>query len=66
MHSHKYYYNICKIYTFDWCVQEEELQSTSRNYEQQLGVLTEHVAALNEHIARQHERLQLLQRDRGK
>ncbi|CAH2094322.1 unnamed protein product [Euphydryas editha] len=41
---------------------EEELQSTSRNYEEQLGVLTEHVAALNENIARQHERLQQLQR----
>ncbi|XP_023953345.1 protein phosphatase 1 regulatory subunit 21 [Bicyclus anynana] len=43
---------------------EEELQSTSRNYEQQLGVLTEHVAALNEHIARQHDQLALLKHQR--
>ncbi|XP_045452964.1 protein phosphatase 1 regulatory subunit 21 [Melitaea cinxia] len=43
---------------------EEELQSTSRNYEQQLGVLTEHMAALNETIARQHDRLQQPQRSK--
>ncbi|XP_041969838.1 protein phosphatase 1 regulatory subunit 21 [Aricia agestis] len=37
---------------------EEELQSTSRNYEQQLSVLSEHVAGLHEQIAAQHDAMQ--------
>ncbi|XP_075982755.1 uncharacterized protein LOC142980993 [Anticarsia gemmatalis] len=40
---------------------EEELHSTSHNYEQQMSVLTEHVAGLNEQLARQHDEIELLQ-----
>ncbi|XP_038206844.1 protein phosphatase 1 regulatory subunit 21 isoform X2 [Zerene cesonia] len=36
---------------------EEELHSTSHNYEQQMSVLTEHVAALNDRLAAQHDQL---------
>ncbi|CAG4984555.1 unnamed protein product [Colias eurytheme] len=36
---------------------EEELHSTSHNYEQQMSVLTEHVAALNDRLAEQHDQL---------
>lgn len=39
---------------------EEELHSTSRNYEEQMSVLTEHVAGLNEQLARQHDEIQHL------
>lgn len=39
---------------------EEELHSTSRNYEEQMSVLTEHVAGLNEQLARQHDHIQHL------
>ncbi|KPJ01488.1 KLRAQ motif-containing protein 1 [Papilio xuthus] len=39
---------------------EEELHSTSHNYEQQMSVLTEHVAGLNEQLARQHDQLEML------
>ncbi|XP_072930135.1 uncharacterized protein [Epargyreus clarus] len=39
---------------------EEELHSTSHNYEQQMCVLTEHVAGLSEQLARQHDQLQHL------
>lgn len=40
--------------------QEEELHSTSHNYEEQMSVLTEHVAGLNEQLARQHDEIQQL------
>ncbi|GBP74294.1 hypothetical protein EVAR_42873_1 [Eumeta japonica] len=43
------------------CRLEEELQSTARNYEQQLGALSEHVAALSEKLAHQHDTAQRLQ-----
>ncbi|XP_049878062.1 protein phosphatase 1 regulatory subunit 21 [Pectinophora gossypiella] len=36
---------------------EEELHSTSHNYEEQMCVLTEHVAGLNEQLARQHDQI---------
>ncbi|XP_026734573.1 protein phosphatase 1 regulatory subunit 21 [Trichoplusia ni] len=39
---------------------EEELHSTSHNYEEQMSVLTEHVAGLNEQLARQHDEIQQL------
>ncbi|XP_068618893.1 protein phosphatase 1 regulatory subunit 21 [Battus philenor] len=39
---------------------EEELHSTSHNYEQQMSVLTEHVAGLNEQLARQHDQIEHL------
>lgn len=39
---------------------EEELHSTSHNYEQQMSVLTEHVAGLNEQLTRQHDEIQQL------
>ncbi|CAK1551008.1 unnamed protein product [Leptosia nina] len=39
---------------------EEELQSTSHNYEQQMSLLTEHVAALNDQIASQHDTIEHL------
>ncbi|KPJ10055.1 KLRAQ motif-containing protein 1 [Papilio machaon] len=41
-------------------LEEEELHSTSHNYEQQMSVLTEHVAGLNEQLARQHDQLEML------
>lgn len=40
--------------------QEEELHSTSRNYEEQMSVLTEHVAGMNDQLARQHDQIQEL------
>uniref|UniRef100_A0A2A4IU10 Protein phosphatase 1 regulatory subunit 21 N-terminal domain-containing protein n=1 Tax=Heliothis virescens TaxID=7102 RepID=A0A2A4IU10_HELVI len=39
---------------------EEELHSTSHNYEEQMSVLTEHVAGLNEQLTRQHDEIQQL------
>ncbi|XP_026315000.1 protein phosphatase 1 regulatory subunit 21 isoform X2 [Hyposmocoma kahamanoa] len=39
---------------------EEELHSTAHNYEEQMSVLTEHVATLNEQLTRQHDQIQLL------
>ncbi|CAG4931143.1 unnamed protein product [Parnassius apollo] len=39
---------------------EEELHSTSHNYEQQMSVLTEHVAGLNEQLAKQHDQIEQL------
>ncbi|XP_060805261.1 protein phosphatase 1 regulatory subunit 21 [Amyelois transitella] len=39
---------------------EEELHSTSHNYEEQMSVLTEHVAGLNDQLARQHDEIQHL------
>lgn len=39
---------------------EEELHSTSHNYEEQMSVLTEHVAGLNEQLTRQHDVIQHL------
>ncbi|CAG9105932.1 unnamed protein product [Plutella xylostella] len=39
---------------------EEELHSTSRNYEEQMSVLTEHVAGMNDQLARQHDQIQEL------
>ncbi|XP_047994100.1 protein phosphatase 1 regulatory subunit 21 [Leguminivora glycinivorella] len=39
---------------------EEELHSTSHNYEEQMSVLTEHVAGLNEQLARQHDQIDQL------
>ncbi|KAM3958105.1 uncharacterized protein ACR2FA_007899 [Aphomia sociella] len=39
---------------------EEELHSTSHNYEEQMSVLTEHVAGLNEQLTRQHDEIQHL------
>ncbi|XP_013147814.1 PREDICTED: protein phosphatase 1 regulatory subunit 21 isoform X2 [Papilio polytes] len=39
---------------------EEELHSTSHNYEQQMSVLTEHVAGLNDQLAERHHQLELL------
>ncbi|CAG9789099.1 unnamed protein product [Diatraea saccharalis] len=39
---------------------EEELHSTSHNYEEQMSVLTEHVAGLNDQLARQHDQVQQL------
>ncbi|KAL4711741.1 hypothetical protein ACJJTC_015807 [Scirpophaga incertulas] len=39
---------------------EEELHSTSHNYEQQMSVLTEHVAGLNDQLAKQHDQIELL------
>ncbi|CAK1583372.1 unnamed protein product [Parnassius mnemosyne] len=39
---------------------EEELHSTSHNYEQQMSVLTEHVAGLNEQLAKQHDQIEHL------
>lgn len=39
---------------------EEELHSTSHNYEEQMSVLTEHVAGLNEQLASQHDQVQQL------
>ncbi|CAH2045925.1 unnamed protein product, partial [Iphiclides podalirius] len=39
---------------------EEELHSTSHNYEQQMSVLTEHVAGLNEQLASQHDQIEHL------
>ncbi|CAB3246328.1 unnamed protein product [Arctia plantaginis] len=39
---------------------EEELHSTSHNYEEQMSVLTEHVAGLNEQLAKQHDAIQQL------
>ncbi|KAL0869343.1 hypothetical protein ABMA27_007598 [Loxostege sticticalis] len=39
---------------------EEELHSTSHNYEEQMSVLTEHVAGLNEQLTKQHDEIQHL------
>ncbi|KAJ0173793.1 hypothetical protein K1T71_010942 [Dendrolimus kikuchii] len=39
---------------------EEELHSTSHNYEEQMSVLTEHVAGLNEQLAKKHDEIQHL------
>ncbi|CAF4798309.1 unnamed protein product [Pieris macdunnoughi] len=39
---------------------EEELQSTSHNYEQQMSLLTEHLAALNDQLAAQHDSIEHL------
>ncbi|XP_063628128.1 protein phosphatase 1 regulatory subunit 21 [Cydia splendana] len=39
---------------------EEELHSTSHNYEEQMSVLTEHVAGLNEQLAHQHDQIDQL------
>ncbi|CAH0400349.1 unnamed protein product [Chilo suppressalis] len=39
---------------------EEELHSTSHNYEEQMSVLTEHVAGLNDQLTRQHDQVQQL------
>ncbi|XP_073950724.1 uncharacterized protein isoform X2 [Choristoneura fumiferana] len=40
---------------------EEELHSTSHNYEQQMSVLTEHVGGLNDQLAAQHHQIEELQ-----
>ncbi|KAJ2942043.1 hypothetical protein O0L34_g10961 [Tuta absoluta] len=39
---------------------EEELHSTSHNYEEQMSVLTEHVAGLNDQLTRQHDEIEHL------
>ncbi|XP_050666063.1 protein phosphatase 1 regulatory subunit 21 [Leptidea sinapis] len=45
---------------------EEELVSTSRNYEQQLSIVSEHVAALTEKLAAQHEQISQIKRGSSK
>lgn len=45
-----------KVILFVNVTQEEELQSTSRNYEHQLRVVSEHVAALNDRLAEKTRR----------
>lgn len=39
---------------------EEELHSTSSNYEEQMSVLSEHLASLNDKITKQHDEIQRL------
>ncbi|KAH9633693.1 hypothetical protein HF086_009027 [Spodoptera exigua] len=49
-----------KSKTEHYVKEEEELHSTSHNYEEQMSVLTEHVAGLNEQLTRQHDEIQHL------